>query len=205
MRGRLTPGQFHYLTKVMRTDKFLAFNGGIEFEAGVMPNAEFQIFNQTSRKDPSGSWTFCFAPIKRIEDLISGVVQMGAGVLLPVITERTVARHVNWDRMRKIIIESSEQSGRCSLPEMRAPISFAELDKRRIIYGDERKCGPRNARAPLPAADDSVFLIGPEGGFSESEFSALDAAGAIGVSLGKTILRAETAAIALCATRALRL
>jgi 16S rRNA (uracil1498-N3)-methyltransferase len=45
--------------------------------------------------------------------------------------------------------------------------------------------------------NDFVVFVGPEGGFSDSEFAAMDAAGAVPVSLGKTILRAETAAVAL--------
>ncbi|MDR1071096.1 MAG: 16S rRNA (uracil(1498)-N(3))-methyltransferase [Rickettsiales bacterium] len=191
----LTPDQHHYLTRVMRTERFLALGGGTEYEAEIINNSQFIIHNSTPRADPSGKWTFCFAPIKKIEDLVSGVVQCGAGVLAPVITERTAARHVNWERMKKIIIENAEQSGRNSIPELREPVSFAELDKCGLVYGDERKAGA----AREIAAPASVLFVGPEGGFSDAEFDALDAAGAVGVGLGRTILRAEVAAVALCA------
>jgi 16S rRNA (uracil1498-N3)-methyltransferase len=131
--------------------------------------------------------------------LIGAVVQMGAGVLQPVITERTVARHINWDRMKKIIIENAEQSGRNGIPELRPPIPFAELDKRGIVYGDERRAG-----SDSPQRKCNTLLVGPEGGFSDAEFAALDEAGATGVSLGPTILRAEVAAAALCAVSLIR-
>ena len=211
----LAPDHRHYLNRVMRTNKFLAFNNGTEYEAEVIDNGKFMVGDATGRKDPSGKWTFCFAPVKRIEDLISGVVQMGAGRLQPVITDRTVARHVNWDRMRKIIIENCEQSGRNSIPELSAPVDFADLDKSDIIFGDERKlrigfslehsadiaecANPHLIRNSSFSILNFKLLVGPEGGFSDEEFNALDAGGAVGVSLAPTILRAEVAAVALCA------
>jgi 16S rRNA (uracil1498-N3)-methyltransferase len=194
----LTAGQLHYLAHVMRTDEFLAFNGGTEYLA-VVENKSARILEPTGRKNPGGKWTFCFAPVKRIEDLISGVVQMGAGVLQPVITERTVVRHINWDRMRRIIVENCEQSGRNSIPDLRPLIAFAELDKKGLIYGDERQGATAPSKAAPEYKSDLTLLVGPEGGFSDAEFAALDKAGATGVSLGPTILRAEVAAVALCA------
>jgi 16S rRNA (uracil1498-N3)-methyltransferase len=192
----LTLEQYHYLTRVMRTNRFFAFNDGIEYEAEIIGDGLSSIISSTGRADTSGKWTFCFAPIKRIEDLISGVVQMGAGRLQPVLTERTVARHINWNRMRKIVIENCEQSGRSSIPELLPPIPFSGLDKKDLIFGDERKVRNYGVRV---ANGNSKLFIGPEGGFSNAEFAALDSGGAVGVSLGKTILRAEVAAIALCA------
>ncbi|MDR1027433.1 MAG: 16S rRNA (uracil(1498)-N(3))-methyltransferase [Rickettsiales bacterium] len=218
----LTADQSHYLNRVMRTDRFLAFNNGEEFYAElsdvVTPRldrgAQVKIGERSEHKDPSGNWTFCFAPIKRIEDLIAGIVQMGAGALQPVITDRTTAHHINWDRMRKIIIENAEQSGRNSIPALRPPIPFSTLDLNGVIFGDEQAA----SSFPAPArgggidfvserseltkswvGDNFRLLIGPEGGFSDAEFAALDAARTTGVSLGPTILRAETAAIALAA------
>ena len=74
-----------------------------------------------------------------------------------------------------------------------APTKFSELDLSDIVFADER-AAYGSATDDIP---DNVkkILIGPEGGFSDSEFSALDNAGACGISLGKTILRAEVAAV----------
>ena len=192
MRGALTVAQHHYLTRVMRADKFLAFNNGREFEA-VVSGKDFVIGQNTGRADSSGKWVFNFAPIKRIDELVGAVVQMGAGVLQPVITERTVARHVNWERIRKIVIEAAEQSGRNSIPELKEPIQFSALEKKGLVYGNPYTtvAQARNAAA--------AFFIGPEGGLTDAEYIALDKGGAIGVSLGQTILRAEVAAVAIIA------
>jgi 16S rRNA (uracil1498-N3)-methyltransferase len=217
----LSKDQNHYITHVMRADRFLVFNNGAEWEAEIaVRGSNFVVRRKTNRLDPSSDFVFCFAPIKKAEDLISGVVQMGAGALQPVITEHSVVRNINRDRMKKIIIESAEQSGRNSIPELRPLISFKDLDKKGLIFGDERKSwilGMKEWKGPANADDISKgpsvsalrrgeagevlrLLVGPEGGFSEQEFNALDIGGAIGVSLGPLILRAEVAAVALCAT-----
>jgi 16S rRNA (uracil1498-N3)-methyltransferase len=206
----LAKDQLHYLTKVMRLKdnaEILIFNNGLEFVAKIA-NCSLIIANSTNRSDPSNNITLCFAPIKRLDEMLNMATQMGVAKLQPVITERTTARHTNWDRMRKIITEAAEQSGRNSVPELLPEIKFkdfikGQMDKRadgQLIFADERKAG-QNTNYGLsicPSALLSIF-IGPEGGFSEGEFSALDAAGAIPLSLGKTILRAETAAVAALA------
>ena len=118
---------------------------------------------------------------------------MGVGVLQPVITNRTVANHVNWARIKKIMIEAAEQSNRNCIPRLMEPIKFDDLDLSDLIVADERFAhGKENKNKNVSGVR---LLIGPEGGFSESEFEKMDAANVSGLSLGKTILRAETAAI----------
>ena len=134
-----------------------------------------------------------FAPIKRTDDLINMATQMGVAYFQPVITDRVTAHHINWDRMRKIVIEACEQSNRNSVPEILAPIKFADLDLSNLIFADERVAYGHHSRNTPTGANK--ILVGPEGGFSDAEFAKLDSAGACGISLGKTILRAEVAAV----------
>ena len=119
---------------------------------------------------------------------------MGVARFVPVVTERTVAHHVNWSRMKKIAIESAEQSNRNSVPEISEPIPFAKLDLKNLAFADERTAYNPKSNYEIPSNIQSI-LVGPEGGFSDSEFAALDNAGAVSVTLGKTILRAELAAV----------
>ena len=183
----------HYLTRVMRTDKCLVFGGGVEYNATLDDdNKNLIIGDQTSHNDPSNNITLMFAPIKHTDDLINMATQMGVARLIPVITARTVAHHINWDRMQKIAVEAAEQSNRNSVPEILKPVKFNELDLSNIVFADERAAYGAGTSDNF---DTSAVLIGPEGGFSDEEFSALDKAGARGIGLGKTILRAETAAI----------
>jgi 16S rRNA (uracil1498-N3)-methyltransferase len=208
----------HYLKKVMRTDACLIFNDGDEYNARLVPtlppksaissgpgDSWFLIpVSKTNRPDPSNSLTLAFAPIKqaRLEEMLSMATQMGVGKLQPVITDRTNEHHIKWDRIKKIIIESAEQSGRNSIPELLPTQKFCEfLQVTSLIFADERMAqtdtnvGAEN----FPPLRPATVLIGPEGGFSDAEFTALDAAGATGINLGRTILRAETAAVAALA------
>ncbi len=184
----------HYLRHVMRRDDCLVFNDGIEYRAKLSEdNKSITIGIQTNHQDPSNNLVLYFAPIKKIDEMLNMVTQLGIGVLQPVITERTVARHVNWKRMQKIIIEASEQSGRNSIPQLLPPIQFKDVDFKNMCVADERAAHGKNI-ATEKRLLRKVF-VGPEGGFSLSEFEFMDKAGVQGLSLGKTILRAEVAAV----------
>lgn len=184
----------HYLIHVMRTRDFLAFGGGYEFSARVLDDGKsVMIGDKTEHTDPVGDITLYFAPIKRIDDLVNMATQMGVRYLRPVITERTVAHHINWERMKKIAREAAEQSNRNSVPEIFAPIPFSKLELKNLCFADERFAYNDANATQIPGEIKSV-LVGPEGGFSTTEFAILDSAGAVGISLGKTILRAELAA-----------
>lgn len=184
----------HYLTKVMRTNQCLAFGGGLEYNATLSDDGKHMIIGaKTEHNDPVNDITMMFAPIKRTDDLINMVTQMGVANLQPVITARTVAHHINWERMQKIAIEAAEQSNRNSVPTILPPIRFADLDKSNIWFADERAA--YGANIENNAGQTKSILIGPEGGFSDEEFAELDKANAHGISLGKTILRAEVAAV----------
>lgn len=189
----LDRGTMHYLTRVMRTNKCLVFGGGNEFNATLSDDEKALIIgDKTEHIDPSNNITLIFAPIKRTDDLLNMATQMGVATFQPVITERTNANHINWTRMVKIVVEAAEQSNRNSVPKILPPIKFSELNLSNIAFADERAAYGRTTDADT--GDITSILVGPEGGFSDAEFSALDDAGARGISLGKTILRAELAA-----------
>lgn len=184
----------HYLTRVMRRHDCLVFGDGNEYAATLSDDGRIlTIGDKTSHIDPSNDITLMFAPIKRTDDLLNMATQMGVGRFLPVITDRTNANHIKWERMQKIVVEASEQSNRNSVPTILSPCRFSELDLSNLVFADER-AAYGHATAQMPTVIKSV-LIGPEGGFSDAEFGALDSAGACGISLGKTILRAEVAAV----------
>jgi len=188
----------HYLKKVMRTENCLIFNNGTEFYAHISDDSKYLIpESQTEHIDPCNDIIFYFAPIKKTDEMLNMVTQMGVAKIQPVITDRTIAHHINWKRIEKIITEASEQSNRKNIPKLLPPIKFSDLDKNNLAFADERAAYGKETKSL--SGNISGVLIGPEGGFSDSEFAALDKSGAIGISLGKTILRAETAAVAALA------
>ena len=184
----------HYLRRVMRRDNCLVFNSGDEYVATLSDNDKHIIIgDKTEHIDPSNDLTLYFAPVKKIDELVNMATQMGIGAFVPVITNRTVANHINWNRIRKIMIEASEQSNRNSVPELQEPVKFDSLDLKGLIVADERFAhGKENNNEKISG---KRLLVGPEGGFSPDEFEKMDKAGVVGLSLGKTVLRAETAAV----------
>lgn len=192
----------HYVGRVMRRRDFLAFGGGAEFVAQLTDDDKFIIIgDKTPHTDPSSDVTLMFSPIKRTDDLLNMATQMGAMAFQPVITARTVAQHINWSRMEKIVTEAAEQSNRNSVPKILPIKNFSEIDLSRVVFADERAA--YGANLPNDARGAKYVFVGPEGGFLDAEFAAFDAAGAIGISLGKTILRAELAA-AIAISRVLK-
>ena len=184
----------HYLRRVMRTSDCLVFNNGDEYTAKLSDdNKNIVIGTKTEHVDPSNDLTLCFAPIKKTDELVNMATQMGVGTFVPVITNRTVANHINWSRIKKIMIEASEQSNRNSIPNLMEPIKFDDLDLKGLIVADERFAHGKEGEKEQ-VSGKRVF-VGPEGGFSVAEFEKMDKAGVVGLSLGKTILRAETAAV----------
>ncbi len=155
----------------------------------------------------TGLWLL-FAPIKRaqLDWLVEKATELGVATLLPVWTARTQVERVNLDRLRAHAVEAAEQSGRLSVPELREPERLDRLltiwpDGRRLIVCDESGAGEpiSDAAAHLPPGPVAL-LVGPEGGFDETE---LDAMGKLSfvtrVGLGPRVLRAETATLAAVA------
>ena len=184
----------HYLRRVMRRGDCLVFNNGDEYIANLSnDDKSIVIGEKTNRVDNANDIVLCFAPIKKTDELLNMVTQLGVGAFQPVITQRTVAHHINWERMKKILIEASEQSGRNSVPKLLEPIKFDDLNLVGLTVADERAAQGKEINNNKKYSDK--ILIGPEGGFSESEFEKMDVAGVCRLSLGKTILRAEVAAV----------
>jgi 16S rRNA (uracil1498-N3)-methyltransferase len=141
----------------------------------------------------------------RMDFLVQKTAELGVARIVPVLTERSVARpeaeagrRARWE---KIAQEAARQCGRADVPAVDGPLPLAAalalpgLPVRRLaLYEGERG---RSLRAALTgvAPAPTVLLVGPEGGFAVAELTAAAAAGFESVGLGERILRVETAAI----------
>lgn len=208
--------QSHYLTNVLRMAEgaeLLVFNGRdgewlAMIAAKSKKGARLRLVEQTRQQPPQPDLIYCFAPLKqgRLDYLVQKAVEMGAGVLQPVITQHTQVGKAGTDRLAANIIEAAEQCGVLAVPELRETQKLDRLlagwDRtRRLIYCDE----DASTNNPLPAlqaiGERSLgLLIGPEGGFSEDERRQLRALPFVtAIPLGPRILRADTAAVAALA------
>ena len=149
-----------------------------------------------------------FAPIKRarLDWLVEKASELGAAALLPVWTERTQPERLNGERLRALAIAAAEQSERLSVPEVRTPERLDRLlaswpAERRLLVCDETGVGRPIVSALGDFGDGpAALLIGPEGGFTDTELDGLGKLPIVTrVGLGPRVLRAETAAIAALA------
>lgn len=197
----------HHVSKVLRLKEgndLLLFNPESgEFLATIKSAHKSEIHLDVKKfirkKSESRSVTVAFAPIKpdRTRFLIEKCTEIGCTKFVPVITQRTIVKKLNEDKIHAYIIGAAEQSGRVSVPSVEEAVSlknFLAENKTKILFCDEQE----NAQAiSKPKVDtDIVVLVGPEGGFSEEERKMLHLnKNVIPVTLGENILRAETAAI----------
>jgi 16S rRNA (uracil1498-N3)-methyltransferase len=158
---------------------------------------------------PEADLWLLFAPVKRLrlDWLVEKGTELGVGVFLPVATERTQPERLNRERLIAHAIAAAEQSERLSIPEIRAPERLAATlaawpSERRLILCDETGAGAPIAEvlAGVPRDSLAALLVGPEGGFAETELDALaDLPFVTRAGLGPRVLRAETAALAALA------
>jgi 16S rRNA (uracil1498-N3)-methyltransferase len=207
--------QAHYLLRVMRAkdgDRIRLFNGKDgEWSSRISligkRGCELICEKLVARQSEVPDVWLAFAPIKRIpaDYVTQKATELGVRALQPVITHRTIARRVNVERMHANAMEAAEQSGRLTVPEVRAPVDLPELlsswpKDRRLVFCDEGGHAPPITEALLVQKKSSngwAILTGPEGGFDDEERAAIrDCPSAIPVSLGPRIMRADTAALA---------
>ena len=214
--------QAHYLKNVMRVkegDAVALFNGyDGEFRARMESfgkrAAHLIVEDRLRAQQAECDLWLVFAPLKRarIDYLIEKATELGAGALVPVITRRTNVERLNLERLRAHAIEAAEQSERLTVPRIAEPRSLDDVladwdGTRRIMLCDESGTAPPAATVlGRQSAAAWAVLIGPEGGFAETELDALRKLPFVSsVSLGPRILRADTAALAgLAVLQALR-
>jgi 16S rRNA (uracil1498-N3)-methyltransferase len=143
----------------------------------------------------------------RLSTLIGMATQLGIASFAPLKCERSIvgAGTGSAARWRRIMVESCKQSRRPHVPAIEGAASPEAFVRRRAAGGAvslvAHPGGLTFAKAAAASAGGSAWsiAIGPEGGFTDQEVDAMKAAGAIAVSLGRSILRIETAAVAMIA------
>ena len=149
-----------------------------------------------------------------MEWAIEKCTELGVSRIVPVIARRTdahlaAAAAKRVERWRRIALQAAEQSRRAAPPEIAAPIKLQDAVShvtsalRIVLAESEQQTLLRDVLASQPEGE-IVLPIGPEGGWAEDELQLFQKAGWISASLGPTILRAETAAIAATAITIVR-
>lgn len=208
----LDAGQSHYLGSVMKVvpgDEVGCFDGqsgeyGCEVAEIGKKNCVLNVISHDRLFEPVPDIWLLFSPVKKdnTDFIIQKATELGVRRLIPVITRRTISARVNTERFALNTIEAAEQCRRTDVPEISGAVKLENVLKtwdscRPLYFMDEtqnsRPVAEVFASAPAPCA----ILVGPEGGFDKAELECLrQLPYARGVSLGRRILRAETAVAA---------
>jgi 16S rRNA (uracil1498-N3)-methyltransferase len=160
---------------------------------------------------PTANVTLLLAIFKfdRMEWAIEKCTELGVSKIVPVIARRTdthliAASEKRVERWRRIALQASEQSRRTAPPDIANPIKLANVvispaALRVVLSESEQQTQFRNVLSAHEGGGEIFLAVGPEGGWTEDELQLFHSHGWTSASLGSTILRAETAAIAALA------
>ena len=208
LNSNLDKSQSHYISKVMRIkegESFSLFNDGGEWEAKINEIKKgivnFIIVKKLKNSENNREIWLAFTPIKLnyLNFMIQKATELGVTKFIPILSERTMVRDLNSERLNKVIIEASEQSNRIKLPKLEKLIQFKDFIKlykdTNIVFGD---LNSTNDQIKINKDSPVCILIGPEGDFSENERKQiLDLKNVKSLKINKNILRTETAAISI--------
>lgn len=211
----LEEGQSHYLAHVMRVREgshVAVFNGQdgqwlAEVTLVAKRAVTITLLECMEAQNNTPDVWLAFAPIKNKTDLVvEKAVELGVSKLLPVYTQHAVVKSVNMEKLALHAIEAAEQCGRHDVPAFEEYKDLSHLlaawpKDRVLLYGDETGGGEtlKNLLPALPLARFGV-LVGPEGGFSQTEHHILRLMPQVkAFGMGPRILRADTACVAALA------
>jgi len=213
---------FRHMTRVLRlkagTKILLADGEGHEYSGLIKliePDRLFvDILEVKQSPDMAGPRiTLCQGVPKgdKMELILQKCTELGVAKFIPFLSERTVVRLssdqqpqrlVRWQR---VIKEAARQSEQVHIPTISAILNFAEAvadvkeEAKFLFWEGEVACRLKDALATMDRPADIAVMVGPEGGFTSEEVLLAKSHGFIPVSLGKRILRTETAGIAIAA------
>ncbi len=220
----LDPGEIHHLKNVLRLKRgapLILFNGKGQEATGTIAHirrhsVDIRIGSLTHAPPRTLCLTLACAVPKRskFELIVEKCTELGVDEIIPMITRRTQIRcpqervHKKLERYHKVAVNAAKQAQRPTVPHIRGVTAFSEVllniqktDQAFLAHlGEKQKCmSDYFSGKPVPSGR-IIFLIGPEGDFTPDEIREASRAGCRPVSLGQTVLRVETAAMAVVAS-----
>jgi 16S rRNA (uracil1498-N3)-methyltransferase len=215
-RAALTGGHADHLVRVLRArvgQEFDIATGAVVRRGRIVTirdgRVEFELGEEVALAAVL-NLTLLLAIFKfdRMEWAIEKCTELGVARIVPAIARRTdahlaAAAGKRVERWRRIALQAAEQSRRAFPPEITAPIKLRDAAQSssglRIVLAEMEQQNSLREVLSAHAGGEIILAIGPEGGWAEDELRLFQTSGWISASLGSTILRAETAAIAATA------
>ena len=207
--------EFSHLVHVMRKkegDEIIVVDGrGSAYEVGletVTRHSARGVIRRVFRgyHEPSASVTLAAGILKnpsKFDFLVEKLTELGVMEIIPLRTERAIPAQAKTDGWQKLALSAMKQCGRSYLPAVRELTTFDTLISeggtagRKFIAHERLDEGIPLTELRSTPGESTLILVGPEGGFSDEEFSRSLRAGFKPVFLGDRRLRTETAAIVL--------
>lgn len=198
--------EFNHLTKVLRYKVgyllTVCDNTGAEYDCTLISiNKDNAVCRIDQKKDgkvlPTDITLYmCLSRSDRFDFILQKAVELGAKRIVPVMSEYSTEKDINRDRQERIILEACKQCGLAIVPELASVMTFEEAvdaeGKNAVMFYEKE--GRTLINGEVLRGRNSI-IVGSEGGFSEKEAQYAVSHGVITVSLGKRILRTETAAV----------
>jgi len=216
-RASLTGEHANHLQRVLRArvgQEFDIVTGSAVRRGQIVSLADGRVDFNLSEEVPTVSvpnLTLVMAIFKfdRMEWAIEKCTELGVNKIVPVIARRTevhlasaaIKRVERWER---IAAQATEQSRRAAVPKIDAPMKIADAATlsgalRALLSESDPEVQLRDVLVQNSSSNETILAVGPEGGWTDDEVNLFRRNGWICASLGPTILRAETAAIAATA------
>lgn len=205
--------QVRKVFRLKTNDSIIVFDGsGSDYECRIADFGKDSITLVTqctsrSRFIPSRNVYLYAAMVKKdtFEWITEKATELGVTHIVPVMAERSEKKNLNEVRLKKIVVEASEQSGRGNIPEVMSTISLTEaitkitdtnnsqLNGNAVAFHTE---GAEFSAKDTKGSENIAIFIGPEGGWSPDEIELFHKNEIPVVCLGSQVLRAETAVVA---------
>lgn len=210
----LQDSDIHHIKKVMRMnigDKIEVIYDSILYQCKISNLNDFQIIiekasDENNEMDIDVTIAIGLVKEQKLDLILQKLTELGINRIIPLKMERSIVKLDNekinkkLERWKSICKEASEQSHRNIIPQITSPMTLKELIKEEAEHKyicsvkEENNLIVNYLQKDLKYAK-IIFVIGPEGGISETEEEYLNNNGYTSVSLGKRVLRVETAAI----------
>ena len=206
LNDKLDKSQSHYVSKVMRVKEnevFSLFNSSGEWEVKILNISksivEFNVTKRLRQKENTKELWLAFSPIKSnyFNFMIQKATELGVTKFLPIIFDRSIVRKINKERLKKVIIESAEQSNRITVPIIEEPQKLKNFlnNNMDLLFTDLNTTNTKIDLKKLTTKPTCV-IIGPEGDFSEEEREEILKFNDVQpIKINENILRSETAVI----------
>ena len=207
--GLVTKEHTHYIVNVLRLKRgaeinFFNKNGEWKSEIIYLEKNRVEVKFLKKIKQPTSSskitLAICLVKKNPMDNILQKATELGVGKIIPIISERTEVKELNFERAKKIVIEATEQSNQLIPPEILQVTKLQDFLNNsdvtsKLLFADVNS-KEHLKKEKLYKAKSLSLLIGPEGDFSPSEIELIHGnPNVVPFTISKNILRSDTAVI----------